>query len=150
MALNSPAILSALKTLVDGISGVQTAYVGMPQAPAGQLVGVVTLGGQEINDKATGKLLERDARFRVHFGYALGDLADAAAVEAAELAMAAAVDLFLVAMFTARESWINDATLGNIKRVDVSAPDDPRYAQWPGDEFRLYPLLVVVSQRTTY
>lgn len=146
MSLNALAPLDALVTMVTAISGVQTVFRGAPESLPTRVSAYVTLGGHTIDsDEFHG--LERVARYLVVFGYRV-----MGAESTAEATIAAAVDAFEVAFFAARLAgtglFATATTQVEDGGLDVSGADSPEYAVYAGQEYRLYPLLVTVSQRS--
>lgn len=133
--------LTNLKTLVEGLDGVQWTQFGVPNDPPAQVGAFLTLGGQQIDNKATGGLMQRLQTYRVTFCYALDG-----AEETAETTLAGVIDAFIAAVLA-------DRTLGGTLEalaIDASEADTPRYADIVGAETREYPIRIVGQQRNTF
>lgn len=135
------APMQALKTLVDGLAGVQWSQHGVPDKVSAQVGAYLTLGGQEIDNKTTGGHMQRMQAYRVTFCYALDG-----SEETAETTLAAVIDAFISAV-------LSDRTLsGTLEQlaIDASGADQPRYADIVGSENREYPIRIVGAQRATF
>jgi hypothetical protein len=138
---STPGPFTALATLVAGLIGVQWSQVGVPESVPAQVGAYLTLGGQQVDNKATGGLMQRRLSYRVVFCYALDG-----AETTAETTIAALIDAFIAAIFA-------DRTLGGTLEsldVDASEADQPRYVGVAGAEFREYPLRITGVQRSTF
>lgn len=131
---NKP-VLAAIVAIVA--SCVDVAQSGMAELPNRRLAAGVTIGGGNPQRRATGGAWQRSQRFMVNFSYRVGG-----AESAAEDGIADAVDLFTDAIIT-------DPTLSGLvinAEVDNSLADNPDYSIWTGQERRIYPVLVTVTQ----
>ena len=133
--------LAAVLALASGVPGVQSAWVGAPEALPTRVVASVTAGGFEPVVKTVGGVSLVRLRYRVPFGYRVMGAEDTAETTmiAAALAFAAAVE--------------DDRTLGatcDQARLDATVADSPPYALVAGDEFRLYPVVVEVTLRRPF
>ena len=140
MAFNCKAPLQALKTLVEGLAGMQDVLEGVPQSLAYRVSAYITVGGQQPKDSAGG-LRSRWASYRVTFAYRVGG-----AETTAEEAIADLLDALEAALYA-------DRTLsGTVESLeaDWSAADEPRYVPVAGSEFREYPVMVRVKQSRNY
>lgn len=132
--LNKP-VLARIVQLVAGC--VDVAQAGMAEFPNRRLTAGVTLGGGRPERRATGGAWRREQRFMVQFSYRVGG-----AESAAEDGLCDAADLFTDAVLA-------DPTLGGLvigTDVDNSLADNPDYSIWVGQERRIYPVLVTVTQ----
>jgi len=135
--------LNALVTLLGTLSGsgLQTVYTGVPESFSHQVSAYVTAGAQEISNKTTGGLMQREQSYRVVFAYAV-DKAEATA----ETTVCALIDAFVNAVFA-------DRTLGGTLEalvVDASGADDPVYIRVSGEEIRSYVVVIRGTQRKTF
>ena len=140
MAFNTKAVLTKLQTIVNGLSGVQATYIGVPQSIGERVCAYITLGGQRTVDKAAG-LRQREMQYRIVLVYRVGG-----DVESAEETIADLLDALEAALYA-------DRTLGGTVEsleADFSAASDPRYVATAGLEFREYPIVVIVKQSRTY
>lgn len=141
VAWSTAAPLNRLLTILQGLSGLQSAQIGVPESFDRRVTAYVTVAAQDIDNKSTGGQMQRIQAYRVAFCFAL-DGAEASA----EAAIADLLDAFMDAIFT-------DRTLGStLERVEVNATeaDDPVYVRVSGEEIRQYVLYVRGSQRKTY
>lgn len=140
MTYNTLAAANRLVTILDGLSGVGEAALGMPPNLAVKLGAYVTMGSQRPNRKVAG-VTQRETRLFVKFLYRLDK-----AESTAESTLMGVVDAFLVALQA-------DLTLNgtvNSLDVDTALADEPEYQAVAGKEFREYPILVTVVQYGTY
>jgi len=140
MSFDTKGPLQALKTLVEGLAGIQAASEGVPQSLSYRVSAYITIGGQQPKDTAGG-LRSRWANYRITFAYRVGGAEDTA-----EEAIADLLDALETALY-------QDRTLGGTVEsleADWSAADDPRYAPVAGSEFREYPVMVSVKQSRNY
>lgn len=140
MAFNAKEVLTKLKTIVSGLTGVQAVYVGVPLSLSHKVCAYITLGGQRPFDKAGG-LRQREQRYRITFAYRV-----AGAEATAEGTIADLLDALEAALYV-------DRTLGGTVQsleADFSAADDPQYADFAAQEFRRYPVVVTVKQSRNY
>lgn len=139
VAIDTPAALTALVALVQGLSGMQgTVYVGVPESFATATGAYVAIGDLTISDKTTGRNMQQEQEFLVVFGYRVKG-----AESDAETKVATFKDAFVRALF-------HDRTLGGA--VDSSSllpglASTPQYLAFAGAETRLYPLMVRTVQR---
>ncbi len=136
MAFNTKAQLQELKTLVEGVAGVQKVQIGVPESLPNRVCAFITMGPQPTTDKNAG-LLQCLAQYQVTFAYKV-----AGAEDAAELALADILDGFKAAFFAARK------TNGVLKgmQLDLTLANAPQYLAVAGQEFRQYPVAVTAKQ----
>ena len=140
MSYNSGAVASALVTLMSGLAGMGSVQIGAPESMPTTVSGYVTLGSQQAVRKTTGTT-QRETRFFCMLAYRV-DGAEATA----ETTLMGLADAFMVALDA-------DKTLGGVVHDAVAnsqAADEPDYQLRAGKEFREYPIMVVVTQRSTY
>jgi len=140
VAFDAVTVLTKLKNLVGGLSGIQAVYIGVPQAIGERVCAFITLGSQRTFDRVAG-LRQRELQYRIVFAYRVGG--DASSAEGAIAGLLDALETSLYA----------DRTLGGIVEslgADFSAAGDPRYVATAGLEFREYPVVVTVKQSRTY
>ena len=136
--------LTTLAALVASVTGIAEVDTGVPLKLGKQASAYVALAGQNVSDTTTG-LLVREARYWVVFAYRTdGD------VSTAEQQVADWIDGFTTAFY-------RDRTLGTEAQhdrwtasLDAQAAEHPAYAPFAGQEVRLYPLVITVTQRQTY
>lgn len=138
---STPAPLARLVTILTALSGVQKVQVGVPETFDRQVTAYVTVAAQDVDNKASGGLMQRVLAYRVVLCYALDDHE-----ETAEATLAAALDGLVDALFA-------DRTLaGTLDRLEVNAldADEPVYVRVSGQEIRQYVLYVRGTQQKTY
>ncbi len=139
MALNLAGPLGKITDLLEGLSGIQAVYRGVPENIGSRVSAYVTLGGQTVDEMAFG-VHRRRASYFIAFVYRIqGAEADA------ENALCSLLDAFIAAVLA-------DPTLGGTvwdSTLDLSLASDPRYQLIAGQEFRLYPLLLTVEQEAS-
>lgn len=140
--LNSTAPLNRLVALLQGLSGIQQVYVGVPESIGPQVVAYIALGGQQYAELSPG-LRRRTAHYFVGFAYAV-----AGAEATAETTMASLIDAFGIALMAERRT--NLAGTADALDWDFSLGNSPVYAPVAGQEFRLFPVLVSVVQQQSY
>lgn len=148
MSLDSGAVLDALVTMLGSVSGVQRVYRGAPMSLTNTLCAWVALGGHTIASEefeVEDTQLEREARFYVAFGYRVsGD------ESTAEDALADAVDDFELTFYQDRLAGSGVFASGTGVRdggLSATLADAPEYWALAGQENRIYPMLIAVTQR---
>lgn len=135
MAWDTPAILNALVTRLNAVTGL-TAQVGIPNSIAIQFGVYVIAGDAEYKQDATG-LMSRQAAALIWIVYRTDGN-----VNAAELAVAGVLDEF------PREFYA-DRTLGGVLedgQLDMRLAATDQYVTIGGREFRQYQIRVVGRQ----
>lgn len=137
---NTKAPLLQLVTILDGIAAIQQIYTGAPESVGPRLCAYVTVASQTIVDKAT-RVLQREGRYTVGLAYAVEGNEGAA-----EQALADALDAFITAVYADRTlaGTVYDA------RLDFALADSPEYQVAAGMETRVFPVVVVTTQRQNY
>lgn len=138
MTFDASAALQAVKELGEGATGF-TLAVGTPESLGRQAAGYVTLGSAQPRDVAAGGLIERATDCHLVLGYRVKG-----ADQAAELAVAAAVDAFTLA-FYGSDRKLDGA--GESAELDFGLVGSAEYQRIAGQEYRLYPIVVRVKQR---
>jgi hypothetical protein len=136
------ALVGVLESAPLAAAGLQQTYRGVPESPGPQVAAYVALSTQRLVDKAGG-LVQREARYRVGFVYAV-----AGAEATAETTLAAVVDAFLLAVLPERRTNLG-GTVDQLS-LDLSGGGEPQYVTMAGQEFRLVELDVVTTQQTTF
>jgi hypothetical protein len=111
---------------------------GVPESFEAGVVGYITVAGQVITQKAGPKILQRKARYMIVFAYRVDD-----ASADAEDTMGQAMDALLVKIYA-------DLTLGGTAlnaEVDMTLVDAPEYRAYAGQDYRVYPVVVVATQQ---
>lgn len=140
MAFNTRAPAEALVAMLDGLTGVSGAQLGVPASVATRIYATVTAASQALTSKATATT-RRAARYMCTLVYRM-DGTEAAA----EQALMDVLDLFIAALMA-------DRTLGGLVKdleVDPTLADTPEYQARAGKEYREYPILVTVYQDGSY
>lgn len=140
MAFDTPGILSAIVDVLENLDDMGAVQIGAPQAVGVQVSAWVSFGSHQMVRKTHG-ITQRETRIFVLFCYRV-DGAEATA----ETTLAGLVDDFLDALHT-------DLTLGGVVtdlRIDSAAADEPDYQLRAGREYREYPVIVTVTQRSTF
>jgi hypothetical protein len=131
-ATKTKAALAEIKALLDGVTGVQGTYKGIPESIAEKVTASVSVGSRHPNDRMTG-YHETQVNFFVEFAYRVKG-----AEANAEDTLADWLDAF-------EEAWLIDRTLGATVReskLDFSLAAEPTYRPTAGVEFRVYPVVV--------
>lgn len=140
MALNSTAILQALKALVEGLGSEWSVSIGQPENLPRQRTAWVELAAQPVMDRAVGGLMQRDGEYLIVIAYRVRG-----GESTAELALAGIVDELTRAFYA-------DRTLGGVGTngsLDFGLAGTGDYQPIVGQEWRVYPVLVRISQRET-
>ena len=137
---NTAAPLAQLVTILDGIAAIQQVYTGAPESIGPRLSAYVTAGSQVIADKVT-RVLQREARYFIGLAYAVEGNEGTA-----ETALAAALDALITAVYADRTlaGTVYDA------RLDFALADTPEYQVFAGMETRVFPVVVITTQRQNY
>jgi hypothetical protein len=146
VALNTAAPLARLVAVLEALPGLQTVYVGVPESIGPQVAAYVALAGQSLSNE-TNDLAQREARYFVAFAYAV-----AGAEATAETTIAGLVDAFQAALLAERDSGMNGGGGPVVDSLgwDFSLGDRPDYQPIAGQEFRVWPCLVTVTQHASY
>jgi hypothetical protein len=146
MALDTAAPLARLVAVLQGLSGLQTVYVGVPESIGPQIAAYVALAGQSMPNE-TIDIAQREARYFCAFAYAV-----AGAEATAETTIAGLIDAFQVALLAERDSGMNSGSGPIVDSLgwDFSLGDRPDYQPIAGQEFRVWPCLVTVTQHASY
>jgi hypothetical protein len=139
-AFDAPAVLTALRDIVQNDVGVETVYLGVPSSIGAIAACYVAMAGQAYGDARVNKIVERELRVWVVFLYQVGEGVDP---EPAELQQAAWVDLFVKAMYAQR----NAASVLSNMALDMDIADSPDYSNFSEIEYRGYPIMVRVRQQ---
>jgi hypothetical protein len=140
MAYNATAVANALQTILAGLSGMGAVQIGAPTSIGPQVSAYVTMGSQTTVRKSSG-ITQREGRFFCMLAYRVDG-----AETTAETTLMGLVDAFMEALHT-------DLTLGGVVEdltADSTAADEPDYQLRAGREYREYPVMVIVTQRSTY
>lgn len=147
MSFTTSAPLTALQAMEAATTGVQAAQIGAPESFSTRVSAYVTVAGQRIIDKAGG-LLQREADYFCAFGYRV-----AGAEATAETTLAAAVDSFVAAFYAARAARTGLFAVATTQvlsgTLDLSLASAPEYRTVAGQEYRILPFLVTVTQQAT-
>jgi hypothetical protein len=142
MTWNSVAILDALTAEVKALPQIENAavYQGLPLS-RDYTESVTVMGGSlQPEILATGRLYKREDHFFITYAYRLGSAPDA------ERKMLAFVD-------AVQHALLDDLTLGGLVgglRIDTGPADSAEYQTAANDEYRMYPLLIIVTETATY
>lgn len=140
MAYNASAVATEIVSLLNGLSGMGAAQIGAFESVGPRVSSYVTLGSQSTIRKTT-DTTQRESRFFVMFAYRV-DGAEATA----ETTLMDLVDDFMDAVAA-------DLTLGgtvHATEINSQAADEPEYQLRAGKEYREYPVMLTVTQRSTY
>jgi hypothetical protein len=140
MAYNATAVANALQTILAGLSGMGAVQIGAPTSIGPQVGAYVTMGSQTTVRKSAG-ITQREGRFFCMLAYRVDG-----AETTAETTLMGLVDAFMAALHA-------DLTLGGVVEdltADSQAADEPDYQLRAGREYREYPVVVTVTQRSTY
>ena len=141
-AFDAVAPLQRLTELLAQIAGIRVVYTGVPKAVDADVAAYVTAGAQTLTDKAAGGLLQRIASYDITLVYAVeGDSAQA------ELAVAAALDAFVLLLYAERQE--PDSPLRTLSGIDLTRSTSAEYLSIVGQEYRRYPIVVDVLQQQT-
>lgn len=140
MSVNSLNIANALATVLSGIDGLQGGQFGAPVSVGEQVTYYIAMGRRSRRRKTTGTN-QHEINMFVCFCYRV----DGNEV-AAETTLMSIVDDFEAALDA-------DLTLGGVvDSLDYSSlsADEPEYRPRSGKEYREYPMIVSVTQQSTY
>lgn len=140
MAFDAPAVANALLSVLQDLEALDSSQIGAPEDVGTRVAAYVTMGSHSKVPKTTGTT-RRETRFMVMFLYRVGSNETAA-----ELALMGVVDDFMAALDA-------DRTLGGVVKAleaESQLADEPSYVLRAGQEYREYPVLVMVTQYATY
>jgi hypothetical protein len=139
-SFDSLGALNQIVGLWQAVAGVQQVLIGAPESFPKRAFVYVTTGDQVVTDKTTQNLLTRVSNFFCGLSYRVD-----ANLQTPELTIAGWIDAFLLALYTARAT---DGLGGTAKQVAVKVGmgDIPMYQVRSGQEARVYPLIVMVTQ----
>ena len=138
--MDTPAALNAMKTFLENL-GITT-VLGVPESFTGPVSAYVADGARDMRDRATGNFIEQNQRIFVALGYRV-----AGAETDIELALATMVDSIVSQWYQDRRNGQGFFAIAQNATLDMSIQNDPRYQIIAGQEFRIYPFLVIYSQR---
>jgi hypothetical protein len=139
-SLDSGAVAVALKGVLEGLSGLAAVQIGAPTHIGPRVSAYVTMGSQATVRKSGG-ITQREGRFFCMLAYRVDG-----AETTAETTLMGLADAFMEALHA-------DLTLGGVVAdltADSAAADEPDYQLRAGREYREYPVVVTVTQRSTY
>jgi hypothetical protein len=140
MAFDSAQVLQAIKALAESIPAVGSVSIGQPENLPRRVTAWVELGPQPVVDRTTGGLMQRDGEYLLVIAYRVKG-----AEANAELDLAATLDELTRAFYA-------DRTLGGVGTngsLDFGLAGTGDYQPIVGQEWRIYPVLVRISQRDT-
>jgi hypothetical protein len=145
---NSVTPLQSIKTFLAGLSGIQSAHIGAPESFTTRVTAYVCLGSDGTMDHRT-EVQRGEIGYFCAFGYRVQG-----AEEAAEIALATAKD-DLKQQFTDDRSagtglFAEMTTNAKSARLDLNLAAIPDYAPVAGQEFRLYPFMIYLTQENTF
>lgn len=141
MAINTSGAITAVKTILEGLSGVTSVQIGAPEAIGPQVTAWLTMGSAADSPKATG-VTQRRQRVFIVFCYRVQGSGETTA----ETTLMGLVDAFFAAVNA-------DKTLGDVvdsAEVSSLAADEPEYQLRAGLEYREYPMVVSYTQQGSY
>lgn len=147
MALDFTTPLTNIRALMNTIAGLEIVVAesfnpvskGIPRSLTGRTSGYLALAGLATQDMRAG-LVQATIRYLVAFGYRVEDAEDTA--EDAVCTYAAAfVSKMLLPVNRSLSSSVESLSL------DFSAASLPEFAIHTGQEFRIFPIVVVCTQR---
>lgn len=144
MALNSGAVLDAVKALLESVTGIQDVRFGWPASPTPQLTAWIMGAGRGDgrDSRATGGLVRRELHLVVWVGYAIGS-----APSAVERALMEAIDEVEEKAYAARATALSGSC--ESVRFDFTLADNPDYLTMGGAERRVWPFGVNAVQSHT-
>lgn len=140
MSFNNTAVANRLVAILQGLTGMGTAQIGVPESVGPRVGAYVSLGSQTTTRRVIGTVY-RETHFFCLFAYRV-DGAEATA----ETTLMGLVDAFFEALF-------DDLTLvGTVKSLEANSQgaDEPDYQLRAGKEYREYPVQVTVVQQGSY
>jgi hypothetical protein len=138
MGFDAGAVLQALKALVESIADIGSVSIGQPENLPRRVTCWVELGPQPVSDRAAGGLLQRDGEYLIVIAYRVRG-----GETVAELDLASTLDELTRAFYA-------DRTLGGVGingSLDFSLAGTGDYQPIVGQEWRVYPVQVRISQR---
>lgn len=140
--IDAEAPLVPLRTLLGGVAGIQTTYLGTPESSSRQVMGYVAFLGADVVDRAAGGLFRATLRYFVGIGYRVGG--DQAA---AESTMAQASTDFVMAFYGNRQAGTLLAGTVDSMALVANQSTEPIYLTLAAQEFRVVPHIVEVTQQ---
>lgn len=145
MAFSAAGPMAALKTMLEGVSGIQQVYTGQPESGARRVVALVAFLGITPASRGSGGFMTATLRFFVGIGYRLGG-----GEQAAEEASAAASVRWVQDFYADRNGGgLLGGTVTNMEIVP-SQSSAPLYQNIANQEFRWIDHIVEVSQSETF
>jgi hypothetical protein len=127
-------------SLVDGLTGVQKCYSGVPASIGVQISAYVAMSGSVVTTKPSATI-RRDMRFVVVFGFRIAGAELNAEEQLADI-MDAATRMFM-------GNRRLDGVCENIE-LDFTLSENPEYQTLAGQEYRLMPIAIIVSEYEAY
>ena len=138
MAIDLQSPLDNLVTMLTGLSVLQAVQKGAPRTWTKRVTAFVTLGAGRVVDKAGG-LIQHQQNYFVGFGYAVEGAEDDA-----EDTLCSAVADFIAAFYAERKT---SGSMFASAVLDLSKADEPDYQPVAGQEIRIYPCVVSMTQQ---
>jgi len=136
--------LDALITMMGQLTPTVTVYRGVPASMSNQVSAYVAGAGQSIIPKAD-RVYDKDARFFVAFGYRVENQ-----VATAENTVLQLVDSFATLFITSRSGStgiFHPSTGVTSGQLDLAVVDSPEYIPMAGMEYRIFPIMVTITNR---
>lgn len=140
MALDIEAAFDKVKALIESIDGMQTVKEGVPDSFGASITAFIAMAPITPADVATG-LNTLEITFYILMGYKVGTSADA------ERKLMRGVQDLIGKFYVARTTDF-DGVVSN-SRINLSLAAQPEYEIFSGQEYRRYPVEIVVSQELT-
>lgn len=140
-SVNTSGAATAVKTILEGLSGMTSVQIGAPEAIGPTVSAWLTMGSANDVRKTTGTT-QRQQRIFIVFCYRVQGSGEVTA----ETTLMGLVDAFFAAVNA-------DKSLGGaVDSAEVSslAADEPEYQLRAGLEYREYPMVVVYTQQGAY
>jgi hypothetical protein len=143
VTLDSPAAMAAVKTMMEGIDGVQDVRIGVPRSLPFQASVFLAGAGDDAKPRVT-ETITNEFAIRIHFGYRVAE--NMALVEEAELQLLAFKDALI------RAHWANKKLGGVVEdsRLDFSPSRSAEYEVRAGQEWRIYPVDLLCKQSESF
>lgn len=144
MALDKAAAIQAVKTLCEGLDGMQQVVIGVPTDLPYQTSAFLTFAGDDAKPRATGCVGD-DFGITVHLGYRVKD-STGAQREASELAIGALSEALIEA------HWANKRLGGAVESsdLDFARTRSAQFEVRAGQEWRIWAVDLVCRQSFTF
>jgi len=132
-AVDPTAAMARIVTVLQGLSGMQTVYRGVPASLDTRVSAYVTMDRWDTTDGPAPSLIRHEVDFGITLGYRVSGDVSAAETTLATLAGAA------ISAFAGQRRGRLSGTVESLGLLTFARAAEPQYVVVVGSEFRIYP-----------